>query len=160
MALPARGAVYRFGNFVLDPENEALRTNEGVSISLRPKSFALLRLMVENAGRLLARETIMETLWPNIFVTDDISPSAFKTSAAPSVTTGTICYEPFSAAVTSSRREACGKSPGPSPPLIWASRPPRTSPTSSACSDSTQRGSRRFPSQNYRNQRRARQMPR
>ena len=53
MALPARGAVYRFGNFVLDPENEALRTNEGVSISLRPKSFALLRLMVVLGGALL-----------------------------------------------------------------------------------------------------------
>jgi adenylate cyclase len=71
MAFPAPRAVYRFGTFVLDSGNEALRTNEGVSISLRPKSFALLRLMVENAGRLLARETIMEALWPNIFVTDD-----------------------------------------------------------------------------------------
>jgi DNA-binding winged helix-turn-helix (wHTH) protein/TolB-like protein len=71
MAFPVRRAVYRFGNFVLDPGNEALRTSDGVSIPLRPKSFSLLRLMVENSGRLLARETIMETLWPNIFVADD-----------------------------------------------------------------------------------------
>ena len=38
---------------------------------LRPKSFALVRLLVENAGRLLSRDTIIEALWPNIFVTDD-----------------------------------------------------------------------------------------
>ena len=43
----------------------------GAEIPLRAKSFALLRLMVENAGLLLARATIMETLWPNIHVTDD-----------------------------------------------------------------------------------------
>lgn len=71
MTIPARRTVYRFGAFVLDSGNEALRTTEGVSIPLRPKSFALLRLMVENAGQLLARDTIMEALWPNIFVTDD-----------------------------------------------------------------------------------------
>jgi DNA-binding winged helix-turn-helix (wHTH) protein/TolB-like protein len=71
MTIPARRAVYRFGTFVLDSGNEVLRTTEGISIPLRPKSFALLRLMVENAGQLLARETIMEALWPSIFVTDD-----------------------------------------------------------------------------------------
>jgi adenylate cyclase len=71
MTIPARRAVYRFGAFVLDSGNEALRTTEGVAIPLRLKSFALLRLMVENAGQLLTRETIMEALWPNIFVTDD-----------------------------------------------------------------------------------------
>jgi adenylate cyclase len=71
MAIPTRRAIYRFGAFVLDSENQALRTTEGIPIPLRPKSFALLRLMVENAGRLLTRETIMEALWPNIFVTDD-----------------------------------------------------------------------------------------
>lgn len=38
---------------------------------LRAKSFALLRLLVENAGTLVAREAIMEALWPSLFVTDD-----------------------------------------------------------------------------------------
>ena len=71
MAILERRAIYRFGGFVLDFGNEALRTTEGVAIPLRPKSFALLRLMVENAGRLVARATIMEALWPNLFVSDD-----------------------------------------------------------------------------------------
>src|ERR1700722_19982702 len=71
MASSARLAVYTFGTFVLDCENETLQTSDGAEIYLRAKSFALLRLMVENARRLLTRETIMEALWPNIFVTDD-----------------------------------------------------------------------------------------
>jgi class 3 adenylate cyclase/tetratricopeptide (TPR) repeat protein len=71
MASSGRLAVYAFGAFVLDCGNEALRTADGAEIYLRAKSFALLRLMVENAGRLLTRETIMGALWPNLFVTDD-----------------------------------------------------------------------------------------
>ena len=72
-AMPSRlhNAVYRFGSFVLDTGRGALLTENGAEIPLRAKSFALLRLMVENAGLLLPRATIMETLWPNIHVTDD-----------------------------------------------------------------------------------------
>src|ERR1700693_5669829 len=44
---------------------------EDREIPLRPKSFALLRLLVENAGRLLSREAIMEALWPDVSVTND-----------------------------------------------------------------------------------------
>jgi DNA-binding winged helix-turn-helix (wHTH) protein/TolB-like protein/Flp pilus assembly protein TadD len=71
--MPSRlhNAVYRFGSFVLDPGRGALLKPNGAEIPLRAKSFALLHLMVEHAGLLLARATIMETLWPNIHVTDD-----------------------------------------------------------------------------------------
>lgn len=71
MASPVQQVVYRFGTFVLDPGSETLRTAAGVRISLRAKSFVLLRLMVENAGRLLTRESVMDSLWPSVFVTDD-----------------------------------------------------------------------------------------
>ena len=71
MAFPAQQWVYRFGAFALDPGNEELRTADGSRIPLRGKSFALLRLMLENAGQLLERDTIMEALWPNIVVSDD-----------------------------------------------------------------------------------------
>jgi adenylate cyclase len=71
--MPSRlhNAVYRFGSFVLDPGRGVLLVANGAEIPLRAKSFALLHLMVENAGLLLARATIMETLWPNIHVSDD-----------------------------------------------------------------------------------------
>jgi class 3 adenylate cyclase/tetratricopeptide (TPR) repeat protein len=62
---------YQFGSFTLDLEQGALLGTDGAAMPLRPKSFALLRLLVENAGRLLSRDMIMEALWPNVFVTDD-----------------------------------------------------------------------------------------
>jgi DNA-binding winged helix-turn-helix (wHTH) protein len=63
--------VYRFGTFALDCAREMLRRADGTPVALRPKSFALLLLLVENAGRVVTRDTIMGALWPNLFVTDD-----------------------------------------------------------------------------------------
>src|SRR4051794_11066589 len=44
-------AAYRFDRYVLDLTRGALLTAEGTAIPLRPKSFTLLRLLVENPGR-------------------------------------------------------------------------------------------------------------
>jgi DNA-binding response OmpR family regulator len=62
---------YRFDCFVLDLNRGALLALDGTELPLRPKSFALFQLLVENAGRLLDRDTIMEVVWPDVFVTDD-----------------------------------------------------------------------------------------
>jgi TolB-like protein/Flp pilus assembly protein TadD len=40
-------------------------------IWLRPKSFAVLRYLVENAGRLISKDEIFTALWPSSIVTDD-----------------------------------------------------------------------------------------
>src|SRR4051812_15347831 len=66
-----RPAVYRFDRFTLDLARGALLGLDGAELPLRPKSFALLQLLVENAGRLLDRDTIMGAVWPDVFVTDD-----------------------------------------------------------------------------------------
>ena len=71
MTESVRYRAYRFGLFTLDLERETLRASDDREIPLRPKSFALLRLLVENAGRLLSREAIMEALWPDVSVTND-----------------------------------------------------------------------------------------
>ena len=63
--------VYHFDRFRLDLVRGALLTSDGEELPLRPKSFALLELLVENAGRLLDRDTIMQAVWPDVFVTDD-----------------------------------------------------------------------------------------
>jgi TolB-like protein/DNA-binding winged helix-turn-helix (wHTH) protein/tetratricopeptide (TPR) repeat protein/rhodanese-related sulfurtransferase len=67
----AQEAVYRFGSFTLDLRRGALLATDGAEISLRPKPFALLEMLVENAGRLLSREAILAAVWPNVYVTDD-----------------------------------------------------------------------------------------
>src|SRR4051794_6265548 len=61
---------YRFGRFTLDLARGVL-VDDGAELPLRPKSFALLRLFLENAGRLLDRDTIMAAVWPDVVVTDE-----------------------------------------------------------------------------------------
>jgi len=61
---------YRFDRFVLDLRRGVLLADDA-ECALRPKSFALLRFFVENAGRLIDRDEIMRAIWPDIFVTDD-----------------------------------------------------------------------------------------
>jgi adenylate cyclase len=63
---------YRFERFTLDLARGTLLASDGAERPLRPKSFALLQLLVENAGRLLDRDTIMRAVWPDVFVTDDL----------------------------------------------------------------------------------------
>jgi TolB-like protein/DNA-binding winged helix-turn-helix (wHTH) protein/Flp pilus assembly protein TadD len=71
-APPPRGT-YFFGRFALDLDRLCLRDEHqgGAAVELRPKSFDLLRYMVENADRLVSRDELMEAVWPGIFVTDD-----------------------------------------------------------------------------------------
>ena len=64
-------AAYHFDQFTLDLARGALLAPDGAEMPLRPKSFALLQFLLENAGRLLDRETIMQAIWPDVFVTDD-----------------------------------------------------------------------------------------
>jgi len=65
-AIPGR-AVYRFGPFLLDAAERRL-SRDGVEVSLTRKSFDLLLVLVENAGRLQSREGLYATLWPDTIV--------------------------------------------------------------------------------------------
>jgi TolB-like protein/DNA-binding winged helix-turn-helix (wHTH) protein/Flp pilus assembly protein TadD len=61
---------YYFDRFTLDVFRGSLfRGRE--EIKLRPKSFELLRYLVENSGRLVGKEEIIRALWPDTAVTDD-----------------------------------------------------------------------------------------
>jgi DNA-binding winged helix-turn-helix (wHTH) protein/tetratricopeptide (TPR) repeat protein len=64
-------ASYLFDGFRLDPVRGMLFDAEGTEVRLRPKPFALLRCLLDNPGRLFAREELLETLWPGVIVTDD-----------------------------------------------------------------------------------------
>ena len=64
-------ATYRFEGFVLDIRRGSLLTAAGEEVPLRRQSFELLRLLVENAGRLLDRDTINRAIWSDVAVTDD-----------------------------------------------------------------------------------------
>ncbi len=41
-------------------------------VELRPKSFEVLAFLVENAHRLVTKEELIQAVWPNVIVTDDV----------------------------------------------------------------------------------------
>jgi DNA-binding winged helix-turn-helix (wHTH) protein/TolB-like protein/Flp pilus assembly protein TadD len=59
--------VYEFGPFQLDP-TEGLLLREGTPVPLMPKTFEVLRVLVENRGRLLQKDELMKLVWPESFV--------------------------------------------------------------------------------------------
>jgi DNA-binding winged helix-turn-helix (wHTH) protein/TolB-like protein/Tfp pilus assembly protein PilF len=60
---------YRFTRFELDLMRGCLREGDR-EIKLRPKSFLVLRHLVEQAGRLLSKDELMAAAWPDVHVSD------------------------------------------------------------------------------------------
>jgi DNA-binding winged helix-turn-helix (wHTH) protein len=61
---------FKFEGFTLDLKRGCLR-GAGGEIELRPKSFEVLRYLVEDAGRLVPRDELIKAVWPNLVVTDE-----------------------------------------------------------------------------------------
>ena len=59
--------LYAFGPFQLDPAQRLL-FRCGEVVSLTPKALDTLLLLVENRGRLLAKDELLERVWPGTFV--------------------------------------------------------------------------------------------
>jgi DNA-binding winged helix-turn-helix (wHTH) protein len=59
-----------FPPFRLDPSNERL-WDETHESSLRRKTFAVLRYLVEHPEKLVTREELMDAVWPGTVVGDD-----------------------------------------------------------------------------------------
>ncbi len=58
---------YKFDEFELDVPKRQLRRG-GAAVELKPKAFDLLRVLVENSGRLLSKEDLFQMVWENQFV--------------------------------------------------------------------------------------------
>lgn len=58
---------YAFGPFVLDGTERLLLRGDEV-VALTPKVFETLFVLVENHGRVLTKNVLMEALWPDAFV--------------------------------------------------------------------------------------------
>lgn len=70
--------MYEFGEFRLD-EAERLLSRRGVTVPLTPKAFDLLLALVDQPGRLLDKETLLSTLWPDSFVEENnLADNIFK----------------------------------------------------------------------------------
>jgi adenylate cyclase len=60
----------QFDRYILDLDRGCLFV-DGSEIALRPKTFAVLRYLVEHCGRLVSKEELFAAVWPNLVVTDD-----------------------------------------------------------------------------------------
>jgi DNA-binding winged helix-turn-helix (wHTH) protein len=58
---------FRFGEFRLYP-TEHLLLREDATVPLAPKAFDILLYLVQNSGRLVKRDVLMEAIWPDSFV--------------------------------------------------------------------------------------------
>ncbi|CAN5581328.1 hypothetical protein BH10ACI1_BH10ACI1_10680 [soil metagenome] len=62
--------IYSFDEFTLDLTRGCL-LREAEELKLRPKSFEVLKYLIENSGRLIGKDEIIEIVWQEMAVTDD-----------------------------------------------------------------------------------------
>ena len=67
---PTVGAVSRFGPFALDSGRAEL-TRDGVTIGLRPKTYALLTHFAAHPGVVLAKADLLAAVWPGVVVNEE-----------------------------------------------------------------------------------------
>ncbi|MDH5797778.1 MAG: winged helix-turn-helix domain-containing protein, partial [Paracoccaceae bacterium] len=68
---------YVFGNFILDLNRGELRDAEG-TISIEPRALDLLTYLVENDGRLVSRDELVNSVWDGRIVSDAAISTAVK----------------------------------------------------------------------------------
>jgi DNA-binding winged helix-turn-helix (wHTH) protein/tetratricopeptide (TPR) repeat protein len=62
--------LYECGPFVLDPLNHVL-SRDGSPLSLPPKAFDTLLVLVQNGGNLVEKEQLLKAVWPDTFVEEN-----------------------------------------------------------------------------------------
>jgi len=62
--------VYQFGDYTLDVLRGTV-SKGSEEIKLRPKVYETLKYLVENPGRLIGKQELIQAVWPDSFVTDD-----------------------------------------------------------------------------------------
>jgi Tol biopolymer transport system component/DNA-binding winged helix-turn-helix (wHTH) protein len=60
-------SLYEFGRFVLDPEEHRL-TLDGTPVSITPKAFDILVVLVRKAPRLVTKEQLLQEVWRDSYV--------------------------------------------------------------------------------------------
>jgi len=59
--------LYEFGPFRVDPQ-ECLLFRDGEALSLTPKAFETLLVLIQNAGHLMSKDELMKNIWPDSYV--------------------------------------------------------------------------------------------
>jgi DNA-binding winged helix-turn-helix (wHTH) protein/tetratricopeptide (TPR) repeat protein len=59
--------LYEFGPFRVDPEKETV-VRAGEPVSLTPKTFQILLVLIRNSKEVVTKDDLMKTVWPDTFV--------------------------------------------------------------------------------------------
>lgn len=68
--MPSEKRIYRFCGFELDPLERTLK-RDNTAMSLAPRVFDTLSLLVENAGRIVSKEKLLSDVWEGSFVEEN-----------------------------------------------------------------------------------------
>lgn len=63
--------IWTFENYRLDTDNATLYRDDE-AVELRPKTFDVLQFLVEHAGELVRKETLLEAVWENSYVVEGV----------------------------------------------------------------------------------------
>ena len=61
--------IYRFASFVFDPEAAGL-LDAGKPVALEPQVFSLLKYLIENRGRIVSKDELIEEIWDGRAISD------------------------------------------------------------------------------------------
>ena len=67
----AQMSLIRVGPFTFEPTTGALWRG-GALLSLLPKDAAVLAVLVQHAGHIVTKETLLEAVWPETYVTETV----------------------------------------------------------------------------------------
>ncbi|CAN7191518.1 winged helix-turn-helix domain-containing protein [Phenylobacterium sp. LjRoot219] len=71
--------IYRFGRYSFDAENWELRA-AGLVVPAEPQVLAVLRLLIENRGRLVSKDEVVDQVWKGRIVSDAAIASRIKSA--------------------------------------------------------------------------------
>src|ERR1700712_661814 len=77
IAAAAEEGLPSFGDFVLDTVDQRLLGPDG-PVHLGRKSFQVLDVLVAHPGRLIAKETLFDTVWRGLHVSESVLTVAIK----------------------------------------------------------------------------------
>lgn len=68
---PSASRHFRVGPWTVDPGAHTLVRDDGATVRVEPKVMGLLVVLAEADGATVSRETLLETVWPGVVVTED-----------------------------------------------------------------------------------------
>src|SRR5215207_467766 len=74
---PSEQNIYRFDGFTVDIQNFAV-DKAGETVTLTPRAFDVLRLLVRNTGNVVDKQQMFDEVWKESFVTDNALTKIIK----------------------------------------------------------------------------------